>query len=90
MLTCIHFLPSIDGNYNDGLARHFTFDSNTSIIDVPVSIAGHSIFELTDTLNATLSFPAVPIPRVTLAPVSAQVTVNVLDDDEYGQFIAVI
>ena len=42
-------------------------------------IAGHNILELTKPLNASLSFPGVPIPRVILAPDSAQVTI--LDDD---------
>ena len=48
-------------------------------VNVPIPINGDNDFELTELFGASLAFPGAPLPRVTLAPASAQVTI--LDDD---------
>ena len=73
------FLPHIDGSDYNGLTALYTFNSIISTIDVPVPITGDNIFELTELFSASLAFPGAPIPRVVLAPDSAEVTI--LDDD---------
>ena len=73
------FLPHIDGSDYSGLTATYTFDSIISTIDVPVPIIDDSIFELTELFSASLAFPGAPIPRVSLAPDFAEVTI--LDDD---------
>ena len=68
-----------DGNdYNSITNLLLTFDSVTTN-NVTVTIIGDTIFELTESFNAFLSFPGAPVPRVTLAPDSAQTTI--IDDD---------
>ena len=57
----------------------YTVDSIISKIEVPVPIIGDNIFELTELFSASLAFAGAPIPRVTLAPDSAEVTIQ--DDD---------
>ena len=76
------FLPHIDGSDYSGLTALYIFDSIISTIDVPVPIIDDSIFELTELFSTCLAFPRDPIPRVTLAPDFAEVTI--LDDD--GQY----
>ena len=56
-----------------------TFDSVTTTIDVTVTIINDTVFELTESFSVFLSFPGDPVPRVTLAPDSAQTTI--IDDD---------
>ena len=72
--------PHTDGSDYSGFAGiDFTFDSNTSTVDVPVPLTDDAIFELTEQFGASLAFPGAPPPVVTLAPFAAQVTI--LDDD---------
>ena len=70
------FLPHLDGSDYSGFTAVYTI---ISTIDVPVPIIGDNIFEMTELFSASLAFPGAPIPRVTLAPDSAEVTI--LDDD---------
>ena len=56
-----------------------TFDSVTTTIDVPVNITDDTVFELTESFIATLSFPGAPPTGVILDPDSAQTTI--IDDD---------
>ena len=77
-MTVVYSLT--DGNDYNGITNLLlTFDSVTTNIDVPVNIIGDTIFELTESFNASLSFPGDPVPRVTLDPDSAQTTI--IDDD---------
>ena len=74
------FSPHTAGSdYNESVGIEFTFDSDTTKVDVSIPIIGDNIFELTELFGASLAFPGAPPPRVTLAPSSAQVTI--LDDD---------
>ena len=69
-----------DGNdYNSITNLRLTFDSTITTIDVSVTIINDTVYELTEFFNAFLSFPGAPVPRVTLAPDSAQTTI--FDDD---------
>ena len=69
----------IDGSDYSELTALYTFDSTIGTKDIPVPITDDGIFELTELLSASLTFPGAPIPRVILAPDSAEVTI--LDDD---------
>ena len=77
--TSHNLFPYVDGSDYVGVAGQYIFDSTTTAIDVPVTISGDNVFELIELFNASLLFFGAPIPRVTLAPDSAQVTI--LDDD---------
>ncbi len=54
----------------------------TMTVYASVPLINDTTFELTELFGASLAFPGDPPPRVTLASVTAQVTI--LDDD--GQF----
>ena len=56
-----------------------TFGPTTTSIDIPVIIIDDHIYELTESLTATLSFPGDPVTRVSLSPGSAQITI--FDED---------
>ena len=82
-INCVQYLQCvfslIDVSDYGGFTRLYTFESATDVINVSVTIPDDGIFELTELFNASLAFPGDPIPRVILAPDSAQVTI--LDDD---------
>ena len=86
LLYILLFILFTDGNDYIITELLLTFDSVTTTIDVPVTIIGDTIFEHTESFDTTLSFPGAPVPRVTLAPDSAQTTI--LDDD--GRYISLI
>ena len=74
------FILDLGGNDYTGISDlSLTFGPNTSSIDIPVDINNDNVFELTEMFSAALSFPGDPIPRVTLSPDSAQITI--FDDD---------
>ena len=81
LLYILLFILFTDGNDYIITELLLTFDSVTTTIDVPVTIIGDTVFEVTESFNATLSFPGAPVPRdsVSLAPDSAQTTI--LDND---------
>lgn len=53
-----------------------TFDSSTTTVDLPMIVINDFVFELTESATASLSFPEAPVPRVTLSPDSALVTID--------------
>ena len=74
------FILDLGGNDYTGISSlSLTFGSTTSSIDNPVDINNDDIFELTEMFSAALSFSGDPIPRVTLLPDSAQITI--FDED---------
>ena len=56
-----------------------TFGPNSNRSEILVTIVDDNVYELTEKFNGVLSFPGDPVPRVTLSPNSADVTI--LDDD---------
>ena len=74
------FILDLGGNDYTGISSFsLTFGPTTSSIDILVDINNDNVFELTEMFSAALSFPGDPIPRVTLLPDSAQITI--IDDD---------
>ena len=68
-----------DGNDYQVQSMLLTFGPASNRIDIPVTIMNNNVYELTEKFNGVLSFPGDPVPRVTLSPNSADVTI--LDDD---------
>ena len=76
----------LDGNdYLDISAQAFVFDPSISSFSVNVPLINDNIFELTESLQAGLSFLGPPPPRATIDP--AQADIQILDDDGKVQFI---
>ena len=74
------FILDLGGNDYTGISSLLpTFGPTTSSIHILVNINNDNIFELTEMFSAALSFPGDPIPRVTLLPDSAQITI--FDED---------
>ena len=70
----------LDGNDYSGISNLLlTFNSITTVIDIPVTINDDNVYELTEMFNATISFPGDPLPRVTLSPESA--LISIIDED---------
>ena len=69
-----------DGNDYIGVGNFLlTFDSVNTVIDVPVTIVDDTVFELTESFIATVSFPGDPVLGVNFSPDSPQTTI--FDDD---------
>ena len=74
------FILDIGENDYTGISSlSLTFGPTTSSIHIPIDLINDNIFELTEMFNAALSFSGDQIPRVTLSPDSAQITI--FDDD---------
>ena len=72
----------LDGNdYVEISNLLLTFNYNTTVIDIPVIINDNNVYELTEMFRTAISFPGDPLPRVTLSPESAHISIT----DEDGQ-----
>ena len=70
----------LDGNDYSGISNLLlTFNSITTVIDIPVTINDDNVYELTEMFSAAISFPGDPLPRVTLSPESA--LISIIDED---------
>ncbi len=57
----------------------FTFTASNDFIRVPIPLINDSIYELTETFTAGLSFTSDVPPRTTISPNSA--TITIIDDE---------
>ena len=79
LMYCIYLLDLGIIDYTRIPIFSLTFGPTTSSIDIPIDINNDGIFEITEMFSTALSFPGDPIPRVTLLPDSALITI--FDDD---------
>ena len=70
----------VGGDFLLDAAGAYILSASESSFSVQVPLIDDGVFELTETLNASLSFSSAEAPpRVTISPDSAQITI--LDDD---------
>ena len=70
-------MKTVDGNdYVNNGPQILVFDSDITSLSIPLQLTDDSIFELTEMLQASLSFPAGVAPeRVILDPDLANITI---------------
>ena len=73
------FFHHLDDNY----LHSFAFNSTNTVLELPTSIVNDTIFELTQSTTANITFAGAPIPSITLSPSSASISVN-------GQFSIIL
>ena len=62
-----------------------TFGPANTLVDIPVTINDNNVYELTEMFSAAISFPGDPLPRVTLSPESA--LISIIDEDGQLQLL---
>jgi hypothetical protein len=87
--VCFSFLIIVAAgfDYNRTVAPHvFIFSSDVGTITFQLPLTNDSIFEISESLTASLSFPGSMPPRVSITPNTADITI-VDEESKYFTFV---